>query len=115
MAERLKGCRRIIISEENLKLLGIRYSYVDYERFFERSFAPLRVSDESLLDIPETIEQPENGEDGADEDGEGAGSDNDGTGARNADELFDGIGLPPNNNNNEPPADGFDFDEDFYR
>ncbi len=119
MAERLKGCRRIIISEENLKLLGIRYSYVDYERFFERSFAPLRVSDESLLDIPETIEQPESGEDGADEDGEGAGSDN-GSGARNAgtgntDELFDGIGLPPNNINNEPPTDGFDFDEDFYR
>jgi tetratricopeptide (TPR) repeat protein len=59
MAERLKGCRRIIISEENLKMLGTRYSYVDYEDFFEKSFAPLQISNEELLNIPEGVEVPE--------------------------------------------------------
>lgn len=73
MAKLLKGCRRIIISEENLKLLGTRYSYVDYEQFFEKSFAPLRISDEPLLNIPAGIEQqrqavqPSSGVDGSGE------------------------------------------------
>ena len=58
MAARLNGCRRIIISENNLKMLGTRYSYVDYEEFFERSFVPLEISDEELLNIPEAVETP---------------------------------------------------------
>ncbi|MBQ7869900.1 MAG: tetratricopeptide repeat protein [Prevotella sp.] len=58
MAVRLNGCRRIIISENNLKMLGTRYSYVDYEEFFERSFVPLEISDEELLNIPEAVEIP---------------------------------------------------------
>ena len=59
MAERLKGCRRIIISEENLKMLGTKYSYVDYEDFFEKTFAPLQISNDELLNIPEEVEVPE--------------------------------------------------------
>ena len=98
MATRLKGCRRIIISDENLKLLGTRYSYVDYERFFEEKFAPLPVSKEQLLNIPEQVEQqPEPEED---------------------DNTQGNQQQPGNNtnNNNSPQNDGgLDFDEDFYR
>lgn len=166
MAERLKGCRRIIISEENLKLLGTRYSYVEYERFFEQSFAPLQITDEQLLTIPEGLEQREEGDtdypggDGGKtdngnsnmpqtEDNEfddlglppaptqptqpatsGSNDIDDDLGlppvsskttqpATNNNDIDDDLGLPPvetnNNTNNEPPAGGFDFDEDFYR
>lgn len=69
MAKLLQGCRRIIISEENLKLLGTRYSYVDYERFFEKAFAPLRISDEPLLILPASVEQERQPEPPAGEDG----------------------------------------------
>lgn len=170
MAARLRGCRRIIISEENLKMLGTKYSYVDYEEFFERSFAPLQISDEQLLNIPEGMDIPDaddtdypgapelpstNGNEAAEPD-----SYDDGlglpeppaqpSGAASPVEEDDGLGLgvppiaptaptqpttpttPPeeddflpetpadvnnsnNNTNNEPPAGGFDFDDDFYR
>lgn len=116
MAARLRGCRRIIISEENLKMLGTRYSYVDYEEFFERSFAPLKISDEQLLNIPETVEQPETD----DESGSGEGTPDDAQPARVSD-YDNGLDLPAvdnsdnNNDNKEPPSGGFDFDEDFYR
>ena len=168
MAERLKGCRRIIISEENLKMLGTRYSYVEYEDFFEKSFVPLLISNEELLNIPDGVETPEGdvtlpgGIDipaapaeqtaPADEDdGLGLGDlpvtpaeqttpaeedDELGLGdlpvapaeqtapAEEDDEL--GLGGAPeapaqqpaednNSINNEPPAGGFDFDDDFYR
>jgi len=92
MAERLHGCRRIIISDENLKLLGTRYSYVEYEKFFEDAFAPLKISDEQLLTIPESVEQqPEQDSEGDGEETEEGGED-----------------YPQD-------AGGFDFDEDFYR
>ncbi len=59
MTRKLQGCRRIIISNDNLKLLGIRYSYNDYETFFQESLAPLPVSEEELLEIPERTEEEE--------------------------------------------------------
>lgn len=61
MAAHLRGCRRIIISEENLKMLGTKYSYVDYEDFFEKSLAPLQISNEELLNMPEDVETPDDG------------------------------------------------------
>lgn len=141
MAARLRGCRRIIISEENLKMLGTRYSYVDYEEFFERSFVPLQISDEELLNIPEGIVQPEEGD--TDYPGGDTPADDGAAGTEDFDGGLD-LGTPPpaptepaeptqpaapedendlpdlppvdnNNTNNEPPAGGFDFDEDFYR
>ena len=93
MAERLRGCRRIIISGDNLKLLGTKYSYVDYENFFEKAFAPLQVSDEQLLNIPESVEQEEPQDDDAPE----------------GDDGFQG------EDNGQQNDGGFDFDEDFYR
>lgn len=95
MARRLKGCRRIIISEENLKLLGTKYSYVDYERFFERKFAPLQISKEQLLNIPESVEQEKEPADQPADNGRPAADDN--------------------NNNGSQDNGGLDFDDDFYR
>jgi tetratricopeptide (TPR) repeat protein len=64
MADMLRPCRPIIISEKNLPLLGTTYSYRDYELFFEKELEPLEVSEEDLLDEPETIIQNEEDEDG---------------------------------------------------
>lgn len=99
MAARLKGCRRIIISDTNLKLLGTRYSYLDYEQFFEKAFAPITVSEEQLLNIPENIEQTE--EDDDEDDGKEEEND--------TQDMF-------NNNGNVPQQNGgVDFDDDFYQ
>lgn len=95
MAKRLRGCRRIIISDDNLKLLGTRYSYTDYEKFFEEALAPLTVSDEQLLNMPEEVpqaEEPGTTPEGGENDGQQQYSQPD-----------DGAGG------------AFDFDEDFYR
>ena len=59
MAPWLRHCRPIIISQHNLALLGTRFSYNDYDEFYTKTFQPLPVSDEPLLNIPEGIEQPE--------------------------------------------------------
>lgn len=101
MPDKLKGCKRIIISEENLKLLGTKYSYEEYDNFFEQALAPLQISNEQLLIIPTTVEQAE------DPETEEAGSETE-EGA-DVDDLF------MEDVNNEPVNDGFDFDEDFYR
>ena len=57
IGDKLEGCRRIIISTDNLKLLGIRYSYKEYEEFFEKAFAPLPENKLPLLMEPESMEQ----------------------------------------------------------
>lgn len=59
MVQKLKGCRSLVISDHNLSLIGTRYSYKDYDKFYERTFAPLQISNEDLLDVPKTIEQYE--------------------------------------------------------
>lgn len=47
--------RSIIISEENLPLLGTKYSYDDYDKFYNTHFAPLEVSTMQLLIEPDVI------------------------------------------------------------
>ena len=101
MPDKLKGCKRIIISEENLKLLGTKYSYEEYDNFFEQALAPLQISNEQLLIIPTTVEQAE------DPETEEAGSE--------TEEEADVDDLFMEDVNNEPVNGGFDFDEDFYR
>ncbi len=47
--------RPIIISEENLPLLGTTYSYDDYDAYYNKHFAPLKVSTARLLTEPAEI------------------------------------------------------------
>ena len=87
----LRSCRSVVISEQNLKLIGTRYSYNDYDAFYEHTFLPLQISNEELLQIPEGVEQE------ADEDGEAEDEGEDVEPVRQ--QTDDG---------------GFDFDEDFF-
>ena len=59
MAEKLKDCRSLIISETNLALLGIRFSYEDYQQFYEDTFVPMKISEQKLLIDPAEIELPD--------------------------------------------------------
>ena len=93
MTERLKGCRHLVVSESNMALVGTRYSYEEYDKFFISTLAPVKISTEQLLNLPETVvtEIPEDYEDGEGEE---------------SDEESD----------EEPSSeDTFDFEEDFYR
>lgn len=47
--------RPVIISEENLPLLGTNYSYDDYNAYYNKHFAPLKVSTARLLTEPTEI------------------------------------------------------------
>ena len=59
MKEKLASCRSLIISEANLQLIGRQFSYDEYQQFYEQEFAPMRISKEQLLLIPEGLEQPD--------------------------------------------------------
>ena len=59
MKEKLASCRSLIISEANLQLIGRQFSYDEYQKFYEQEFAPMRISKEQLLLIPEDMEQPD--------------------------------------------------------
>ena len=93
MTARLKGCRHIVVSESNMALVGTRYSYEEYDKFFISNLAPVKISTEQLLNLPETVvtEIPEDSD-------EESGGDSD-----------DDFGEEPSS------EDTFDFEEDFYR
>ena len=59
MAEKLKDCCSLIISETNLALIGTRFSYDDYQQFYEDTFVPMKISEEKLLIEPAEIELPD--------------------------------------------------------
>ena len=75
----LKNIRSVIISEENLQLLGTTFSYDDYKKFYDETFAPLEVPDDLKIDTPtpliirqpddETPEEEGEGEYGEEEEG----------------------------------------------
>ncbi len=137
MTRKLMGCKRIVIRDDNLKLLGTKYSYADYETFFEHSLAPLPVSEDELLNSPTNIktlddvyeerlqEQKDEQEEGGTDDDSDSGEDselfvpigNDSTtpAENTGGGIENELGLPPIDNTPEPEPQGFDFDEDFYR
>ena len=51
--------RSLIVSENNLPLLGRQFSYADYDKFYAKHFAPLKTSDEPLLNEPDAVTTPE--------------------------------------------------------
>ena len=96
MNQRLAGCRQIIISDQNLPLLGTVFSYDDYDIFFHEELEPVEVTKQQLLLQPDTIiEEPD------EEDAPPQQEDDD-------DDLF-----PPN----ELPQsmETIDFPDDFFR
>ena len=46
----VRRARVVIISEDNLQLLGTTYSFDDYAKFYEEKFAPLEIKPELYLD-----------------------------------------------------------------
>ena len=55
----LHHCRNLIISEHNLTLIGTRYSYKDYDEYYQKTFSTLQISNEELLNIPTDFKQPD--------------------------------------------------------
>ena len=60
VAQKVKKARGMIISDKNLPLLGTNFSYKEYDEFYQKNFAPLRVDNLYLLTEPtEIASQPE--------------------------------------------------------
>ena len=100
MKEQVKDCRSLVVSEVNLPLIGTKFSYDDYQKFYEDTFLPMKVSDEKLLIIPDEIEAPDVEEVGSPED---LSTDDDGN---DNDDLF------PQTNSRK--VKDFDFGDDFW-
>ncbi len=62
MAALLKGIHVVLISEQNLPLLGTSFSFDDYKKFYDETFAPLQIPEDLMLDEPPFIEQREEDE-----------------------------------------------------
>ena len=98
MAERLKPCHNLIISENNLSLIGTRFSYEDYQQFYEDTFIPMKVSQEKLLIEPEHIDQP---------DVEDIGPEEELSTEEDEEDLFP-------EQTRQPAVQDFDFGDDFW-
>ena len=95
LAELMSHCRSLIVSEQNLPLLGTSFSYADYELFYEKRLAPIKISKQPLLEEPETIIQEQETDEEEQQD------------LQNDDPLF-----------NEPQQQNsgyIEFDDDFWR
>lgn len=51
----LTNSRAIVISEPNMELLGNQFSYDDYDKFYTKHFAPLKISTFHLLTEPAEV------------------------------------------------------------
>ena len=100
MADWLKPCHSLIISEKNLALIGSRFSYDEYEQFYEETFVPMEVSKEQLLTEPEHIDMPDIEDMGEDEEEQGTDDDGD-------DDLFE-------NQPRQTKVQDLDFGDDFW-
>jgi hypothetical protein len=100
----LRACRHLIVSEDNLRLLGTSYSYRDYELFFEKEIEPVEISTRPLLE--EIIIQEE--EDAEESQEPKANGQQPQTGNDLPDDPIFNDG-PVQQQNNFP-----DFDEDFW-
>ena len=58
----LSGCKAIVISDKNLPLLGTNFSYADYHDFYDKNFAPLKISSQPLLTEPIHVAPKEDAE-----------------------------------------------------
>ena len=110
LADLLHACRSLIVSEQNLRLLGTAYSYHDYEVFFEKEIEPVEISTQPLLDEPESI-TIEGGEDEDDGENENDNDNDNGNQTQNGndDDLFNDGPVQQNSNVDDI------FDDDFWK
>jgi tetratricopeptide (TPR) repeat protein len=109
MAQRLRPCRSIIISEKNLPLLGTAYSYRDYEVFYQQQLEPITVVETPLLDQPETIIRTEEDDDVNDNDNGNDNPNENGPQTNADDDILPA--APQQSANSSYP----EFDDDFWR
>lgn len=50
MATVLEGIRTLLILEENLNLIGTKYSFEDYRKFYEEKFTPMNIPEDLRID-----------------------------------------------------------------
>ncbi len=74
----LEKCRTLIISKENIDLVGKQYSYEEYEKFYEEHFVPLKISSEPLLLEPEDVNKVDDNRLGDKKDDKQPAADSDG-------------------------------------
>ena len=55
MNTRLEGIRTLLISEDNLKLIGNEFSFDDYKAFYEETFAPMEIPEDLQIDEPTNL------------------------------------------------------------
>ncbi len=108
----LTKARAFVISQSNMELLGTYLSYDDYEKFYTKHFAPLKIKKEILLYEPE-VEMIET-EDAIKQTAEGTNSEpstNEPT--SNEPSTEDAITLPatPETNDEQPTEQEFDLQE----
>ena len=48
----LNKCRVLLISKHNLDLIGTAFSINDYQKFFDKTFAPIKIPDSQPVDAP---------------------------------------------------------------
>lgn len=53
-----RDTKTIIVSDKNLELIGQQFSYADYDDFYQRNFAPIKVSTRYLLSEPAEVATP---------------------------------------------------------
>ncbi len=56
MRTRLESIRTLLISDDNLKLLGKEFSFDEYKDFYDQHFAPLEVPEDLKIDTPSDLE-----------------------------------------------------------
>ena len=55
MATVLEGIRTLLISDDNLKLIGTAFSFDEYKEFFDSQFAPIEIPENLIIDEPTDI------------------------------------------------------------
>ena len=102
LKEMLFHCRSLIVSEDNLRLLGTAYSYHDYEVFFEKEIEPVKISTQPLLEEPESIIQEKDPDDEEVQKSDTPNQNN------TPDDLFDDVPATQQ-------GGYIEFDDDFWR
>lgn len=59
LVKQLRRARTFLISERNLRLIGTEYSYADYAKFYDKTFAPMKINPSLPLDEQPALQKYE--------------------------------------------------------